>query len=322
MPKVENMPNITIHNATINPNVTYIHWKVHGDWVTQNHGHGEEILCVAQCPPFLLATSSYDGEIIIRNVISGHVCCKLNTPSLSDVPDPQKGSVTFWKLFGGTGLFTNFIPSRGKAQVSSIAVTAGDALVYLADQQGFVHVYDIEEYGLWGPELQPPKRTFGQSSPWDIFTPSSWNHPRVSYEILTDPQSMTTHPALEGDTPTGYTAGREEQDDVMEEKPWAEPGKTSNLCSPENFILEVEKKEEISRWSEFPDGRLLLAQNKPCWKASDPGWPSIYQTLWCHEVDSVSALGEKPDLSIIGSDLLNLNFLVQEGEESGVTQDS
>lgn len=47
--------------------------------------------------------------------------------------------------------------SKGKAQVSSIAVTAGDTLTYLADQQGFVHVYDIQEYGLRGPELQAPE---------------------------------------------------------------------------------------------------------------------------------------------------------------------
>ena len=52
--------------------------------LSQNHGQKEDILCVAQCPPLLLATSSYDGEIIIWNVISGHMHCKLNTPSPSD----------------------------------------------------------------------------------------------------------------------------------------------------------------------------------------------------------------------------------------------
>ncbi|EGV93344.1 Uncharacterized protein C13orf26-like [Cricetulus griseus] len=121
-----------------------------------NHGHKEDILCVAQCPPFLLATSSYDGEIIVWNVISGHVYCKLNPSSPVDGQDHREGSVTFWKLFSGAGLIANFIPSRGKAQVSSIVVTSEDTLTYLADQQGFVHVYDIQEYGLQGPELQAP----------------------------------------------------------------------------------------------------------------------------------------------------------------------
>ena len=48
------------------------------------------------------------------------------------------------------------LQSRDKARVSSMVVTAGDACAYVADQRGFVHVYDIEEYGLQGQELQPP----------------------------------------------------------------------------------------------------------------------------------------------------------------------
>ncbi|EFB26474.1 hypothetical protein PANDA_002726, partial [Ailuropoda melanoleuca] len=165
-------------------------WKPQPHWQDDlNHGHKEDILCVAQCPPFLLATSSYDGEVIIWNVISGHIYCKLNTPSPSDGAEDRKGpdwsvsclaflktraakfeseaasliangprgSVTFWRLFGGACPIANFTPSRDKAQVSSIAVTAGDVLAYVADQEGFVHVYDIKEYGLRGPELQPPK---------------------------------------------------------------------------------------------------------------------------------------------------------------------
>nr|XP_025041539.1 WD repeat-containing protein 64-like [Pelodiscus sinensis] len=33
--KVENLPTTGIENAILSPNVTYIRWKVHGDWVTQ-----------------------------------------------------------------------------------------------------------------------------------------------------------------------------------------------------------------------------------------------------------------------------------------------
>ncbi|XP_077724319.1 uncharacterized protein LOC144295740 isoform X2 [Canis aureus] len=54
------------------------------------------------------------------------------------------------------GPYACVFQSKDKAQVSSIAVTA-DVLVYVADQKGFVHVYDIKEYGLQGPELQFPK---------------------------------------------------------------------------------------------------------------------------------------------------------------------
>ncbi|XP_032170511.1 WD repeat-containing protein on Y chromosome-like [Mustela erminea] len=35
LPQIENMPNISINHAVISPNVNYIRWKVHGDWVTQ-----------------------------------------------------------------------------------------------------------------------------------------------------------------------------------------------------------------------------------------------------------------------------------------------
>uniref|UniRef100_A0A673TI06 Uncharacterized protein n=3 Tax=Suricata suricatta TaxID=37032 RepID=A0A673TI06_SURSU len=358
-------------------------WKPQPHWRDDlNHGHKEDILCVVQCPPFLLATSSYDGEVIVWNVVSGHIYCKLNTPSPSDGAEEEKGpeqsvsclaflktraakfesvaasliangpqgSVTFWKLFGGARPIANFTPSRDNALVSSIAVTAGDALAYVADQEGFVHIYDIKEYGLQGPELLPPKKvtfwrahvsvvtslelieeqfllsssldctvrlwsrdgeyigTFGQDSPWDIFTPASWGHPRVPCEVLTDPLSMPAHPVLDGDI-AALRTGKEARDNTVEEK--AEPENTPNPCSPEDSILEVEMKEDTTR-------RLPLGRKVPSRRTL--GWPSLYQSLRCHQVTCVSAVGEKPDLSIIGSDLFNLNFPAQEEEGSEAAQ--
>ncbi|XP_037382707.1 WD repeat-containing protein on Y chromosome-like [Talpa occidentalis] len=302
-------------------------WKPQPHWKDDlNHGHQEDILCVAQCPPFLLATSSYDGEIIIWNVISGHMYCKLNTPSPSDGTgereDPDRsvscltflktravkfetaaaslmangaqGSVTFWRLFGSACPIANFTPSNNKARVSSMAVTAGDALAYVADQEGFVRVYDIKEYGLQGPELHAPKNvmfwrahvnmvtslelieervllsasldhtvrlwsrdgeyigTFGQSSPWDIFTPDSWSHPRVPCEILTDPQSMPAHPVLAGGVPAKHTR-KEEGDDMTEEKASAKPETTFN--SPGDSTLEVEVKADMHQRYALCGGR-------------------------------------------------------------------
>ncbi|XP_030634021.1 WD repeat-containing protein on Y chromosome [Chanos chanos] len=46
-------------------------------------GHKEDILCIAACPPSLLATSSRDGEIIVWNLVSGHIQCHFLTPPLS-----------------------------------------------------------------------------------------------------------------------------------------------------------------------------------------------------------------------------------------------
>nr|XP_023477104.1 LOW QUALITY PROTEIN: WD repeat-containing protein 64-like [Equus caballus] len=306
-------------------------WKPQPHWQDDlSHGHKEDILCVAQCPPFLLATSSYDGEIIIWNVISGHIYCKLNTSSPSDDPEDKegpersvsclsflrtraanldstsaslvvasgpRGSVTFWRLSGGACPIANFTPSRDKAWVSSMVVTAGDALACVADQESFVRVYNIKEYSLWGPELRPPKNvtfwrahvsmvtslelieeekfllsssldltvrlwsmdgeytgTFGQSSPWDVFTPASWSHPRVPYEILTDAQSMPAHPVLEGDVPATHL-GKEEQENAVKGKARAKHEKMSNPRSPEDSILEGETKEDINRWYAFCNRR-------------------------------------------------------------------
>ncbi|XP_031194673.1 WD repeat-containing protein 49-like [Mastomys coucha] len=365
-------------------------WKPQPHWQDDlNHGHKEDILCVAQCPPFLLATSSYDGEIIVWNVISGHMYCKLNTPSLIDGQDyredPERsvsqlaflktrvtkldsaaaslisngpgGSVRFWKLFSGSGLIADFTPSRERAQVSGIVVTTGDTLAYLADQQGFIHVYDIQEYGLRGAELQAPNTvtswrahvsmvtsleliegdsillsssldctvrlwsqdgayigTFGQNCPWDVFTPDSWGHPRVPFEILINPQSMPTHLVLETDVPAGCLGGRQEQDHVTDEKVLFEPETTPNPRSPEGPIVEAKAKADKSRWSAFCHGRLLSGRRKSCWKMPELKWPSIYQALQCHELASVSALREKPDLSVLGSDLFLATSHSQERE--------
>ncbi|EQB78817.1 hypothetical protein CB1_001253003 [Camelus ferus] len=142
-----------------------------------NHRNKEAVLCVAYCPPFLLATSHDDGESIIWNVISGHRYCKLNTSSPPE--GAEDGEASFFLLRIGNCYIFRYIKekefesererprdfsqakiqkfSRDKARISSMAVTAGDTCDYVADQDGLVHVCDIEEYGLPGPELQPSK---------------------------------------------------------------------------------------------------------------------------------------------------------------------
>ncbi|KAF7461197.1 Hypothetical predicted protein [Marmota monax] len=114
-------------------------------------------------PPELLACpSDFDHHLgpdpsVSRLAFLKTRAARLDSVAASLISNGPGGSVTFWRLFGGAGLIANFTPSREKAQVSSIAVTTEDALAYLADQQGFVHICDIKEYGLQGPELQPPK---------------------------------------------------------------------------------------------------------------------------------------------------------------------
>ncbi|XP_033866082.3 WD repeat-containing protein 64-like [Acipenser ruthenus] len=150
-------------------------------------GHTEDILCVAQCPPTLLATSSYNGEIIVWNMISGHAYCRLYTPTPPECSDGKaidksvsnlvflktralkvgpaaslvsngpQGYINFWSLFGEGKHFATFQASKMKVHITSIAVTADDSLLYAADQAGYVYVYDIQEFTLQGPEEGPPK---------------------------------------------------------------------------------------------------------------------------------------------------------------------
>ena len=49
-------------------------------------------MSVASCPPNLLATASYDGEIIVWNMVSGHDCCHLRSPVTPELDESPGGS--------------------------------------------------------------------------------------------------------------------------------------------------------------------------------------------------------------------------------------
>uniref|UniRef100_A0A672J933 WD40 repeat domain 95 n=1 Tax=Salarias fasciatus TaxID=181472 RepID=A0A672J933_SALFA len=58
-------------------------------WQDDRNGHREDVLCVAQCPPSLLATGAYDGEIIVWNVVSGRVQCRFGSRHSSQRRDVE-----------------------------------------------------------------------------------------------------------------------------------------------------------------------------------------------------------------------------------------
>ncbi|XP_078402252.1 cilia- and flagella-associated protein 337 [Cetorhinus maximus] len=151
-------------------------------------GHKDDILCIAQCPPTLLATSSYDGEIIVWNMISGHIYCRLQNPPTAACGDGEakvdqsvnkviflktrvlkaelgaslvatgsQGSLAFWNLFHGGQLFGIFTASKVKSQLSSLAVSIDDSLLYVADYVGYIYVYGIKDFAVHGPEVNPPR---------------------------------------------------------------------------------------------------------------------------------------------------------------------
>ncbi|KAK3531893.1 hypothetical protein QTP70_034402 [Hemibagrus guttatus] len=151
-------------------------------------GHKEDILCIAQCPPSLIATGSYDGEIIVWNVVSGHILCHFLTPlpphtdhtqvvnrsvlslvflktraldsaftsAASLVSSGAEGDVHFWNVLNAGKYFTSFKASRHEQQVTKLVVTQDDHLLFAADHVGYICVYDIKECAITN-EQKPPK---------------------------------------------------------------------------------------------------------------------------------------------------------------------
>ncbi|KAG9491925.1 hypothetical protein GDO78_000430 [Eleutherodactylus coqui] len=341
-----------------------------------SRGHREDILCVAQNPPNLLASSSYDGEIIIWNMISGHIQCRINTSihidsagmKLTDksvskilflkmrtvklrgaaslVSNGPLGSVNFWNIFQGGKLSASFKPSRTGYQVSSLAVTKDNSLMFVADYIGYIYVYNIKDYAIQGSEKEHPSfikhwrahvemitdlevidedkvvlsssldcaarlwsidgefiGTFGQADPWEVFTPASWKHPMVPYEILIDPESMPVHPMLE--EPTNET---EEIVPPVDE----EPKETSDVKNDINYntksllltITEEDIQEEINKQnlSHGNGKRLRHEKYKISHKPLDHGGPNAFHNLQYFDLENNSVTLEKPDMSEAGTD--------------------
>uniref|UniRef100_A0A667XLA7 WD40 repeat domain 95 n=1 Tax=Myripristis murdjan TaxID=586833 RepID=A0A667XLA7_9TELE len=194
----------------------------------QRKDHKDDMLCIAQCPPSLLATGSHDGEIIVWNVVSGHTQCRFHSPLPPEYQNVQ-GELILLKF---------------QQKITRLAKTQGDARLYVADQIGYIYIYNMEEFAFGPeqnalPEMPSPIAshvslfwsslqivdndqvvltsstdctvrlwsahgefigTFGQSEPWNVYISSSWKHPAVPYEILIDPLSLPVHEILNGNT--------------------------------------------------------------------------------------------------------------------------
>ncbi|XP_053114581.1 WD repeat-containing protein on Y chromosome-like isoform X2 [Hemicordylus capensis] len=156
------------------------------DWMENvENGHKDDILCVASCPPHFLATSSFDGEIIIWNLVSGYPYSRLSTISRTMmeggtddlsiskiifllsrlerkktaavlVASGPRGYITFWNVCGRGKRLAYFSSSKEKSIISDIAVSDDDSLLCAGDQQGSLCIWNIAEYATWGPETKPP----------------------------------------------------------------------------------------------------------------------------------------------------------------------
>uniref|UniRef100_A0A3Q2UUN2 WD40 repeat domain 95 n=1 Tax=Haplochromis burtoni TaxID=8153 RepID=A0A3Q2UUN2_HAPBU len=135
------------------------------------NGHKDDILCMAQCPPSFVATGSSDGEIIVWNVDSGRIQCRFVSPIVAEQQDVK-------------GLDTS-VPSIVFLKDSYLKeLSSTTALLSSGAEEAVVLAISL------------PTGTFGQAESWSIHISSSWIHPGVPFEVLTDPLSMPDHEIL------------------------------------------------------------------------------------------------------------------------------
>lgn len=83
-------------------------------------------------------------------------------------------------------------------------------------------------------------------------------------------------------------------------------------CKQEVAVSHQVPEESTLTW--FFPSRPPLEQSKPAQGAPALGGAQHHQILWCHKVARVSAVREKPRLSILGVGWFHLDFLTQEKE--------
>ncbi|CAL1540983.1 unnamed protein product [Lymnaea stagnalis] len=180
---------INIYYDTVNDN--NIHHTQHPALYWNDdlkNGHKEDVLCVANCLPNLLATGSYDGEVIVWNLVSGHIFCHLNPPPPPGYEDQSldgdlsiakliflqtraykkdagalvvsgpRAHIHVWNVFQGGTLMAQFPGSKMKgAMVSQLVSNSNNTTVYSSDTVGFIYVWNFADYCLTRPANEPPE---------------------------------------------------------------------------------------------------------------------------------------------------------------------
>ncbi|XP_066520049.1 cilia- and flagella-associated protein 337 [Hoplias malabaricus] len=149
--------------------------------------HSEDVLAVHHCPALrLLATGSYDGEIIVWTLDTQRPGSRLQRPHIGREYPPtdrllflqkraedkqrrtkavllssQAGCVHWWSVCGHTHSHAQFyVPKRADERVKALNTNQDNSLLFTGDTTGSISVWDISQYGLSdGDELvteQPP----------------------------------------------------------------------------------------------------------------------------------------------------------------------
>ncbi|XP_063281885.1 WD repeat-containing protein 64-like [Pelobates fuscus] len=143
--------------------------------------------CVAFLPPNLVATTSYNGEIMLWNLASGHILNRLIASTCEEpengtgaddliinkiafihtrterkeesavlVASGPQGQITFWNISGGGSIFGRFAGSQYMSVVSDLAISEDGSLLCVADNMNYVYIWEISQYALQEPEVEPP----------------------------------------------------------------------------------------------------------------------------------------------------------------------
>ncbi|KAG7243081.1 hypothetical protein INR49_016456 [Caranx melampygus] len=140
---------------------------------------------MAQCPPTLLATGCYDGEILVWNFVSGCIQCRFATPHsvkhqnvggldtsvhsiifLKDFKLQQfssatallssgaMGCINIWSVVSGGKFVSSFKASSFQEKITKLAKTDKDTLLYAADRIGYIYVYNMTKLA---PDQKSPR---------------------------------------------------------------------------------------------------------------------------------------------------------------------
>ncbi|XP_056673227.1 WD repeat-containing protein on Y chromosome-like isoform X5 [Monodelphis domestica] len=136
--------------------------------------HKEDILAVDYCPPLdLLATASFDGEIIVWNVETQrphhfvrkvsresslgpvnkllflqHRCTDQSLQKAAILISAETGNLHWWSLFGKRMEYGKFYaPLKEDISVTGLSATKNNQLLVTGDSSGFIQVWDISDYG-------------------------------------------------------------------------------------------------------------------------------------------------------------------------------
>nr|XP_039255477.1 uncharacterized protein LOC120332325 [Styela clava] len=158
--------------------------------------HDEDIVCAAHSPPNFLATASYEGLIKVWNFVSGHILCSLPYPgkpsSESDgdsgfeneqvqqavsklifikkrvegkvqaplIAGCTNGTLIFWNV-QEREVFAHCAVTLNSCAVTSMVLTEDEDVLYIADELGFIRVWNISQYA----HVQSKKRNQLQNPP-------------------------------------------------------------------------------------------------------------------------------------------------------------